>query len=78
MSCAKSLADRGVRARGGDREPAHLGAPPYRPMDALGVGVAVVAAKTHVKHVLAKLEARDRTQAVVWAYRTGFAYRAGS
>ena len=32
--------------------------------------------KTHVKHVLAKLEVRDRTQAVVWAYRTGFAYRA--
>jgi DNA-binding NarL/FixJ family response regulator len=31
--------------------------------------------KTHVKHVLAKLEVRDRTQAVVWAYRTGFAYR---
>ena len=29
--------------------------------------------KTHVKSILAKLEVRDRTQAVVWAYRTGFA-----
>jgi len=28
--------------------------------------------KTHIKHILEKLEARDRTQAVVWAYRTGF------
>lgn len=28
--------------------------------------------KTHVKHLLSKLEVRDRTQAVVWAYRTGF------
>jgi DNA-binding NarL/FixJ family response regulator len=29
--------------------------------------------KTHVKSILIKLEVRDRTQAVVWAYRTGFA-----
>jgi DNA-binding NarL/FixJ family response regulator len=28
--------------------------------------------KTHVRHVLAKLGVRDRTQAVVWAYRSGF------
>jgi len=28
--------------------------------------------KTHVKSILAKLGVRDRTQAVVWAYRTGF------
>ncbi|MGY1832424.1 response regulator [Geodermatophilus sp. SYSU D01180] len=28
--------------------------------------------KTHVKAILAKLGVRDRTQAVVWAYRTGF------
>jgi DNA-binding NarL/FixJ family response regulator len=28
--------------------------------------------KTHIKSILAKLEVRDRTQAVVWAYRTGF------
>ncbi|GLY15038.1 response regulator transcription factor [Kineosporia rhizophila] len=32
--------------------------------------------KTHIKSILAKLEVRDRTQAVVWAYRTGFAGRA--
>jgi DNA-binding NarL/FixJ family response regulator len=31
--------------------------------------------KTHVKHVLNKLEVRDRTQAVVWAYQTGFVHR---
>ena len=29
--------------------------------------------KTHVKRVLAKLDVRDRTQAVVYAYETGFA-----
>jgi DNA-binding NarL/FixJ family response regulator len=28
--------------------------------------------KTHVKSILVKLGVRDRTQAVVWAYRTGF------
>jgi DNA-binding NarL/FixJ family response regulator len=28
--------------------------------------------KTHVKSILAKLGVRDRTQAVVWAYRSGF------
>ncbi|WP_424186606.1 response regulator [Actinokineospora sp. G85] len=39
--------------------------------------LSVETVKTHVKHVLAKLEVRDRTQAVVWAYRTGFAYRTG-
>lgn len=37
--------------------------------------LSVETVKSHVKHVLAKLEVRDRTQAVVWAYRTGFAYR---
>jgi DNA-binding NarL/FixJ family response regulator len=37
--------------------------------------LSVETVKTHVRHVLAKLEVRDRTQAVVWAYRTGFAYR---
>jgi DNA-binding NarL/FixJ family response regulator len=28
--------------------------------------------KTHVKSILGKLGVRDRTQAVVWAYRSGF------
>jgi DNA-binding NarL/FixJ family response regulator len=28
--------------------------------------------RTHVKHILTKLDVRDRTQAVVWAYRSGF------
>ncbi len=28
--------------------------------------------KTHIKSILTKLGVRDRTQAVVWAYRTGF------
>ena len=28
--------------------------------------------KTYVKSILNKLQVRDRTQAVVWAYRTGF------
>ncbi|RPF20902.1 response regulator [Myceligenerans xiligouense] len=32
--------------------------------------------RTHVKHLLAKLGVRDRTQAVVWAYRSGFMDRA--
>jgi DNA-binding NarL/FixJ family response regulator len=27
--------------------------------------------KTHVKHILAKLNARDRVQAVVFAYEAG-------
>ncbi|MFI6976967.1 response regulator [Embleya sp. NPDC050154] len=40
--------------------------------------LSVETVKTHVKHVLAKLDVRDRTQAVVWAYRTGFAYRGTS
>ena len=34
--------------------------------------VAVHTVKTHVAHVLGKLRARDRTQAVILAYETGF------
>jgi DNA-binding NarL/FixJ family response regulator len=34
--------------------------------------VAVHTVKSHVAHVLAKLESRDRTQAVIVAYETGF------
>ncbi|MEV7010018.1 response regulator transcription factor [Streptosporangium sp. NPDC051022] len=37
--------------------------------------VSLETVKTHIKHVLGKLEVRDRTQAVVWAYRTGFVDR---
>lgn len=35
-------------------------------------------AKTHVKHVLGKLDLRDRVQAVIYAYETGIAPRSGS
>jgi DNA-binding NarL/FixJ family response regulator len=38
---------------------------------ALGVGEAT--AKTHVSHVLMKLGARDRVQAVIYAFESGFA-----
>jgi DNA-binding NarL/FixJ family response regulator len=38
--------------------------------------VAVHTVKTHVAHILGKLEVRDRTQAVIFAYETGFV-RAG-
>ena len=34
--------------------------------------VSVETVKTHVAHVLTKLDARDRTQAVIVAYQTGF------
>jgi len=34
--------------------------------------VAPETVKTHVKRILTKLGVHDRTQAVVWAYRTGF------
>ena len=37
------------------------------------VHLAPETVKTHVKSILGKLGVRDRTQAVVWAYRTGFA-----
>ena len=38
--------------------------------------VAIHTVKTHVANVLAKLDVRDRTQAVIFAYETGF-IRAG-
>jgi DNA-binding NarL/FixJ family response regulator len=43
--------------------------------DRLVVGVETV--KTHVGNVLAKLDARDRTQAVIAAYESGFVTPAG-
>ncbi|HKN45427.1 MAG TPA: LuxR C-terminal-related transcriptional regulator, partial [Propionibacteriaceae bacterium] len=33
--------------------------------------IADSTAKTHVKRILAKIDARDRAQAVVFAYRSG-------
>jgi DNA-binding CsgD family transcriptional regulator len=33
--------------------------------------IAESTAKTHVKRILAKIDARDRAQAVVFAYRSG-------
>ena len=38
--------------------------------------VSIETVKTHVAHVLTKLDARDRTQAVIVAYQSGF-IRAG-
>lgn len=40
--------------------------------------VAVHTVKTHVAHVLGKLQARDRTQAVILAYETGFVRPGGA
>ncbi|GAA1401371.1 response regulator [Catellatospora coxensis] len=37
--------------------------------------ISLETVKTHVKSLLGKVGARDRTQAVVWAYRTGFTGR---
>ncbi|WP_155370172.1 response regulator [Catellatospora vulcania] len=37
--------------------------------------ISLETVKSHVKSLLGKLGARDRTQAVVWAYRTGFTGR---
>ncbi|WP_369408710.1 response regulator transcription factor [Herbidospora mongoliensis] len=42
---------------------------------AAAVNVSVETVKTHIKGILAKLGVRDRTQAVVWAYRSGFIRR---
>ncbi|GAA2030475.1 response regulator [Catenulispora yoronensis] len=37
--------------------------------------ISLETVKSHIKSLLNKLEVRDRTQAVVWAYRTGFVDR---
>ncbi|GAB1819426.1 response regulator [Herbidospora sp. RD11066] len=42
---------------------------------AAAVNVSVETVKTHIKGILTKLGVRDRTQAVVWAYRSGFIRR---
>ncbi|EXG81735.1 response regulator [Cryptosporangium arvum] len=39
---------------------------------AAALSVSIETVRTHVKRVLTKLGVRDRTQAVVWAFRTGF------
>ncbi|MDT3441986.1 response regulator transcription factor [Pseudofrankia sp. BMG5.37] len=36
------------------------------------LNLSVETVRTHLKRILGKLGVRDRTQAVVWAYRTGF------
>lgn len=36
------------------------------------LNLSVETVRTHVKRILSKLGVRDRTQAVVWAYRAGF------
>ena len=41
------------------------------------LSIAESTAKTHVKRILAKIEARDRAQAVVIAYQSGLMWRAG-
>ncbi|MFI5952812.1 response regulator [Cryptosporangium sp. NPDC051539] len=37
--------------------------------------LSIETVRTHLKRILTKLSVRDRTQAVVWAYRTGFLER---
>ncbi len=39
--------------------------------------IAESTAKTHVKRILAKIDARDRAQAVVFAYRSGLVRQNG-
>ncbi|GIG62539.1 hypothetical protein Lfu02_69110 [Longispora fulva] len=39
---------------------------------ARSVYVTLETVKSHIRNLPAKLEVRDRTQAVVWAYRAGF------
>ncbi|MEV0680429.1 response regulator transcription factor [Actinosynnema sp. NPDC050436] len=75
---ARTPADRGRTVRLTDREADVLRAMAGGLSNteiARALHLSVETVKTHVKHVLTKLEVRDRTQAVVWAYRTGFAYR---
>jgi DNA-binding NarL/FixJ family response regulator len=40
---------------------------------AAGLVIGVETVKTHIKRICMKTGTRDRTQAVVWAYRSGFA-----
>jgi DNA-binding NarL/FixJ family response regulator len=42
------------------------------------IWIAPETVKTHIKSILSKLQVRDRTQAVVWAYRTGFVASSGN
>ncbi|MBB5955501.1 DNA-binding NarL/FixJ family response regulator [Saccharothrix tamanrassetensis] len=75
---ARAPADRARAVRLTDREADVLLAMAEglsNPEIARSLHLSVETVKTHVKHVLTKLDVRDRTQAVVWAYRTGFAYR---
>ena len=64
-------AGRAHRAREGRARP--HGPRPQQPEIAGQLGVGEATTKTHVSRVLSKLAVRDRVQAVIYAYESGFA-----
>ena len=63
-------ARRADRARAGDLPPDRRAASPT-PRSARELFISDTTVKTHVTHILQKLDLRDRVQAVVLAYQTG-------